>query len=241
MSRSPTLLRKVLFSICMMPSLASRHVLSVSACCASCRGESGTRSWNGLWLAAREGGCVGGVWLSREADARNTATTAAASDALMPWILHRPSSVSGALVRAREPLAQLPRRVDRRRTVERHQRRRSTGQADDVRAPAILLHRGDLDQIWTSADGLFKAMDHGVHGVGEKSWGGAMRIVRTPAQQTSEAKDENASTLLAGIVSRRQPARKKIDVLSRCTGNPPIIHRFCTGGCLDWLKMAHYA
>src|SRR5947199_10478128 len=71
--------------------------------------------------------------------------------------------------------------------------------------------------------------------------GGAMRIVRAPAPQTSEAKDENASTLLAGIVSRRQPARKKIDVLSRCTGNPPIIHRFCTGGCLDWLKMAHYA
>src|SRR5438445_5970121 len=43
----------------------------------------------------------------------------------------------------------------------------------------------------------------------KKNWGGAMRIVRAPAPQTSEAKDENASTLLAGIVSRRQPARKK--------------------------------
>src|SRR2546425_2433338 len=132
MSRSPTLLRKVIFSICMTPSLASRHVLSVSACCASCRGKSGTRSWNGPWPATRDGGCVGGVWLSREADARNTATTAAASDTLMPRILHRPSSVGGALVRAREPLAQLPRRVDRRRAVERHQRRRSTGQADEI-------------------------------------------------------------------------------------------------------------
>src|SRR5947199_10585922 len=30
--------------------------------------------------------------------------------------------------------------------------------------------------------------------------GGAMRIVRTPAPQTSEAKDENASTLAARIV-----------------------------------------
>src|SRR5947209_1891844 len=209
MSRSPTLLRKVIFSICMMPSLASRHVLSVSACCASCRGKSGTRSWNGPWLGAREGDCVWGVWLSREADARNTATTAAASDALMPWILHRPSSVGGALVRAREPLAQLPRRVDRRRTVERHQRRRSTGQADDVRAPAILLHRGDLDQIWTSPDGLFKTMDDGVHGVGEKNWGGAMRIVRAPAPQTSEAKDENASTIPRRIVFSTAAGAKK--------------------------------
>src|SRR5438445_5970124 len=227
MSRSPTLLRKVLFSICMMPSLASRHVLSVSACCASCRGESGTRSWNGLWLAAREGGCVGGVWLSREADARNTATTAAASDALMPWILHRPSSVSGALVRAREPLAQLPRRVDRRRTVERHQRRRSTGQADDVRAPAILLHRGDLDQIWTSADGLFKAMDHGVHGVGEKKlgWSDAHCTGSCAANKRSEGR-KRVHTPRRDRFSTATGA-KKIYVLSRCTGNPPIIHRFC--------------
>src|SRR2546428_8879783 len=45
--------------------------------------------------------------------------------------------------------------------------------------------------------------------VSAKKTGGTMRIVRTPAQQTSEAKDENASTILAGIVSRRQPPRKK--------------------------------
>src|SRR2546427_3097524 len=241
MSRSPILLRKVIFSICMMPSLASRHVLSVSACCASCRGKSGTRSWNGPWPGTRGGGCVGGVWLSREADARNTATTAAESDALMPRILHRPSSIGGALVRAREPLAQLPRRVDRRRAVERHQRRRSTGQADDVRAPAILLHRGDLDEIWTSPDGLFKAMDGGVHGVGEKLdwWSDAHCTDSCAANKRSEGRKRahnprrNRFSTAAGA--------KKICVLSRCTGNPPVIHRFCTGGHLDCLKMAHYA
>src|SRR5439155_3436569 len=226
MSRSPTLLRKMIFSICMTPSLASRHVLSVSACCASCRAKSGARSGNVPCPGARGGDCDGGVWLSRDADASNTATTAA-SDALMPRILHRPRGIGGALVRAREPLAQLPRRVDRRRAVERHQRRRSTGQADDVRAPAILLDRRDLDQIWTSPDGLFKAMDDGVHGVGETGLGGASRIVRTPAQQTSEAKDENASTLPGGIVSRRQPAPKFFFALRCYTGNPPIMHRFC--------------
>ena len=214
----------------MMPSLASRHVLSVSACCASCRGESGTRSWNGLWLAAREGGCVGAVWLSREADARNTATTAAASDALMPRILHRPSSVGGALVRTREPLAQLPRRVDRRRAVERHQRRRSTGQPDDVRAPAILLHRGDLDQIWTSPDGLLKAMDSGVHSVGEKiglvercALYGLLRS-KQAKRRTKTRPQSSLGSFLDG--SRREKNLGSQSLHRKSTDHPQVLHRW---------------
>ena len=59
------------------------------------------------------------------------------------------------------------RRFDRRRAVERHQRRRNAGQPDDVGAPAIgrdVLH---LDEIQASRDGFFEPMHVRGHVVGE--------------------------------------------------------------------------
>ena len=88
---------------------------------------------------------------------------ARAAEAIMPQILHRPGGVRGPCVRAREPVAELMRRVARRRAVERHQRGRHAGNADDVRAPPILRDRDDLDQIGASCNGFFKAMNGGGH------------------------------------------------------------------------------
>src|SRR5438067_6545704 len=98
--------------------------------------------------------------------ASDTATASAAiraAEAGMASILHRAGGGRRARVGAHQPLAQPVRGVDRRRTVERHQRRRYAGEADDVGAPPILRNIYDFDQIGASCDALFEAMDGGGH------------------------------------------------------------------------------
>ncbi len=74
-----------------------------------------------------------------------------------PLILHRTGRHS-LLVRSGQPLAQVPGRVRRRRSVERHQRGGHAGDPDDIGAPAILSDRRDLDQIRAPADRFLKPM-----------------------------------------------------------------------------------
>jgi len=62
-------------------------------------------------------------------------------------------------MRAGQPVAELARRLRRRGTVKRHQRRGDAGNANDVRAPAILRHRHDFDEVRVSRDGLLIAMN----------------------------------------------------------------------------------
>ena len=52
-----------------------------------------------------------------------------------------------ARVGAGEPLAQVARGLLRSGAVERHQRRRRAGDTDDARAPPILRHGHDFDQV----------------------------------------------------------------------------------------------
>ena len=67
-------------------------------------------------------------------------------------------------MRARQPVAELSRRLRRRGTVERHQRRGDSGNANDVRAPAIIAYRGDLDKVRVSRNGLLITMNGCGHG-----------------------------------------------------------------------------
>lgn len=62
-------------------------------------------------------------------------------------------------VRARQPPAQLVRRILRCRAVERHQRGRPPRNPYDVGAPPVLSDGGDLDLIRMTGDELFKSMD----------------------------------------------------------------------------------
>src|SRR6266852_4694709 len=84
----------------------------------------------------------------------------------IPRRRHR--TVRGALVRTREPLAQKVRRFNWCAAIKRHQRGWHAGESDDVRAPAVLFDSGDLDDIWTSPDGFFEAMN----GCGHSDQGG---------------------------------------------------------------------
>ena len=76
-----------------------------------------------------------------------------------PDILHRPSGTGrGARMRAREPAAKLIRGLDRRGAVERHQRGRDAGDADDVGTPPVLGYRDDFNQVRAAGDRLFETM-----------------------------------------------------------------------------------
>src|SRR4029077_6797939 len=102
-------------------------------------------------MRSKSGGCAGPDCCPRSAIGASvrTAMDAAtrAAEAYMPQILHRAGGARGARVRAKEPLAEPVRRVDRRRAVERHQRSRDSRKPDDVGAPPILRNVYDFDQI----------------------------------------------------------------------------------------------
>src|SRR5437763_3805789 len=110
--------------------------------------------------------CSGVVWLRSggaaiRTDARTQQRPAARATILR--ILHRSWRTGGALVRARQPVAQVARRLVRRAAVEGHQRCRHARDADDAGAPTILRDRSDLDQVRPARDGLFEAMKACVH------------------------------------------------------------------------------
>jgi hypothetical protein len=71
-----------------------------------------------------------------------------------------------AFVRAREPLAELSRRLVRGPSIERHQGGGHTGKAHNLRAPPILGDGRNFDQVHPSRDGFFKAMYGGSHSFG---------------------------------------------------------------------------
>ncbi len=81
----------------------------------------------------------------------------------IPLILSRRAR-RRASMRTAEPRGQKPRRLRRCRSVERHERGRNAGRANDVGAPPILGHAYDFDQIGASPNGFFKTM----HGVGHQ-------------------------------------------------------------------------
>src|SRR5205809_5589778 len=161
----------------MKPSLAARHVLSVSACCRTMYSESGPDSRSSRWPARRgdtETSPKESVTSAQRASRRRPCLEAleascpepverGAAEASMPGILHRVCGVGGACVRASEPLAQLASRFVRCRPVKRHQSRRHPGDAHDTGAPAILGDRLHFDEIQTSCDGFFEAIDFGGH------------------------------------------------------------------------------
>ena len=63
----------------------------------------------------------------------------------------------------RQPVQKLLRCLLRRRAIEGHQRSRSAGHADEVGAPAVLVHQHHLDRVALSVDDFVEAMNgHGV-------------------------------------------------------------------------------
>ena len=128
-------------------------------------------------------------------------------------------------MRAREPVAELSRGFNRRRTVEGHQRRRHTRDSDDVGPPPILRDIGDLDEIGASCDGFFKAMHGGGHSV--RCGVGAEGIVRVAARRSSEASDESVRTAEIPPVFRRCRPKKNFGwqfVHRKFTSHPQVFH-----------------
>src|SRR5438093_6491311 len=155
----------------MKPSLAARHVLSVSACCLTMYSKSGADSRSWRWPAPRgdtetspKESVATRHRASRPRRPRLEPLEAwcaepiegGAPEAVMPRILHRVCGVGGAGVRASEPVAQLASRFVGRRSVKWHQRCRHPGDTHDAGAPAILRDRLHFDEISTSCDGFFE-------------------------------------------------------------------------------------
>src|SRR5439155_9902785 len=69
-----------------------------------------------------------------------------------------------AVVGTPQPVSQLVGGLVGRSPVERHERRRDTWSPDQVRPPAFLGHRRDLDLVRVARDGLFEAVDEFCHG-----------------------------------------------------------------------------
>ena len=69
----------------------------------------------------------------------------------------------GARVRTCQPIAEQMRRLVGGAPVKRHERGGNAGHAHDVRPPAICGDRGHLDQVRSTPDRFFKAMDNAGH------------------------------------------------------------------------------
>src|SRR4029453_481898 len=138
----------------MTPSLAARQVLSVSACCWSCRSKSGSR----CWFCPRS-----------DVVATMTATKRMNARAFMPPILHRRRGAGGACVGARQPVAQMLCSLQRGTAVEGHQRGRHAWNAHDIGTPPVVGDGRHLDQVRSSGNGLFEAMEYGGHVVDVES------------------------------------------------------------------------
>ena len=150
---------------------------------------------------------------------------AAATEALMPRSLHR-ARTGGLRVRARQPCAEIVRRFVRRAPVKRHQRGRHAGDPDDVGTPSIRGNRRDLDEIGSSTNGFFEAMDGRGHNIGERAGClGTLRIVRRFARRSSEAIRENARTDGRERFSRRERPKE----IFPPTVPQQEIHRSSTG------------
>ena len=141
-------------------------------------------------------------------------------------------------MRASEPLAELMRRFARRRTVKRHEGGRHAGDADDVRAPAILGDKADLDEVVASCNGFFEAMDGGgahvfgkTDGVGNahKCMPLGAAIKRSDVRKRAHKRDQFR---FFGVTF------KIISFVGSSTAYAPFIHSFST---LDDAGCAHYA
>jgi len=136
-----------------------------------------------------------------------------------------------------EPLAELPRGLDRRAAVEGHEGRRSTGQPGNLRAPPIGADFRHLDQVLAAVDDFFEAVDR------HDAWCFELRdrtirdecrcVILVDAQPgSSERKVEDA---------RRSDERhdshgnrpKKNPAVTTCTMNPRSFHSFSTAGGFD--------
>jgi hypothetical protein len=70
----------------------------------------------------------------------------------------------GTVVGTPQPVSQLIGGLVGRSPVERHERRRDAWNPDQVRPPAFLRDRRDLDLVRVARDGLFEAVDVICHG-----------------------------------------------------------------------------
>ena len=168
-----------------------------------------------------------------------------AAEARMPPILHRACALRYALIGAREPLGQVARGLFGSAAVKRHQRRRHARSSDDARAPPVLRDGGDLNQVRTSANGFFEAMNGCGHVFDGELWMfGSVCIVRRTAKRSSETTDEGASTIESRGLFGHDDPRKKFGV----SVAPQEMHGSSTAFAqhgfsirLDWLGTAHYA
>ena len=154
---------------------------------------------------------------------------ASARRALTPQILHWPGWARWgrrARVRSRQPVAELSRGFDRRRTVEGHQRGRHTRDPDDVGPPPILRDMGDLDEIRASCDGFFEAMNGGDHSV-RCGCGSGANCTHRPAPIKRSERRKRADTEPISVFPSAADL-KKISTGGSCTGNSPVINRFST-------------
>ena len=139
----------------------------------------------------------------------------------IPRILPRRAG-PGALMRATEPIRQVPRRFVWGSAVERHQRRWQTGDSHDVRPPPVLGDRNDLDEVRSPSDRFFEAMREVGHEHCERvCWSVERRaFLRGQPSGSSEATREGASTM-GGCRDFSEVSRKKN---SGCR----FVHRICT-------------
>src|SRR4051812_36021788 len=112
------------------------------------------------------------------------------------------------------------RRFIRRSAVERHQRRRHAGDADDVGAPPILGDERDFDEVRPSRDGFVETMDDGHRYRQDRFVVGKVRLYACA----------NGKQAKRGTKVRAQDSftRKKNFVVARSTRNAPDVHRIST-------------
>ena len=145
-------------------------------------------------------------------------------------------TLAARCVRARQPVAQLPRGFVRRRcrrTASARSARRECGRCRRASGPWTTA--ADLDQIGASGNGFFEAMNSSRSQLA----GDTMLSVRNADEfyavarcRSSEATDESASTVAPRRVSGARSPKKNFAV-APSTGNSRIIHRFSTASTLD--------
>src|SRR5215471_4652654 len=146
----------------------------------------------------------------------------------MPTILYRTRAAARPLVRAGQPVAQLPGGFVGRTAVKGHQGSRHTWDSRDAGAPAILRNGRYLDQVRAPADAFFIAMDDCAHvSVLQRENLGVPRIVRRDAPRSSEAMDEDLSTSAHPAIF----GRRNVEINFACrslnrkfTDRPQLLH-----------------
>src|SRR6266568_2909080 len=193
------LLRYVILSICMRSAAASRHVLSVSACCCSMRPKSGGRPWRAGGPGAEDGGCQAGCCAETAAADHPAATNVRMHRQILARIAPLYLSACSRVVVQGEPAAQMLDGFVWRAPIKRHHCARTARRPRDLRAPFVGTDRRHLDAVRTAIDCFVEAMErHGrLHS--------ARPARRTQAKGGTKAHPHAAT---AGIIGRRSEERR---------------------------------